>query len=404
MKLPIYMDNHATTPVDPRVFAAMRPCFTEVFGNAASRNHSFGWQAEDAVEKARKQVAALIGATAKEIVFTSGATESNNLAIKGVAQMYAEKGSHIITQATEHKATLDTCKRLEKEGAKVTYLPVRSNGLIDLDQLRAAITDQTILISIMYANNEIGVVQPVAEIGKLAKERGVLFHTDAVQAAGKIPVDVARDNVDLLSISAHKIYGPKGVGALYVRRRSPRVQLTAQIDGGGHERGMRSGTLNVPGIVGLGEACAIAQAEMPAESKRLAYLRDKLKDRLLAGLDEVFINGTMQHRLPNNLNISFAYVEGESLLMGINDVAVSSGSACTSATLEPSYVLKALGAGDDLAHSSIRFGLGRFNTEEEVDYVAAKVIDVVRKLRELSPLYEMYKEGIDLSKVQWTAH
>jgi cysteine desulfurase len=404
MKLPIYMDNHATTPVDPRVFEAMRPYFTEVFGNAASRNHSFGWQAEEAVEKARKQIGELIGATAKEIVLTSGATESNNLAIKGVAEMYAEKGNHIITAATEHKAVLDTCKRLEKDGVRVTYLPVQQNGLVDLDQLRAAITDKTILITIMYANNEIGVLQPIAEIGKIAKERGVLFHTDATQAVGKVPVSVAADNVDLLSISGHKMYGPKGVGALYVRRRNPRVQLTAQIDGGGHERGMRSGTLNVPGIVGLGAACAIAKAEMPEESKRLGFLRDKLKDRLLASLDEVYINGTMEHRLPNNLNISFAYVEGESLLMGINDVAVSSGSACTSATLEPSYVLKALGAGDDLAHSSIRFGLGRFNTEEEVDYVAAKVVDVVQKLRELSPLYEMHKEGIDLTKVQWSAH
>jgi cysteine desulfurase len=404
MKLPIYMDNHATTPVDPRVLAAMNPFFTNVFGNAASRNHSFGWEAEEAVDKARKQVGDLIGATAKEIVFTSGATESNNLAIKGVAEMYAEKGNHIITAATEHKAVLDTCKRLEKDGIRVTYLAVQQNGLVDLDQLRAAITDKTILITIMYANNEIGVIQPVAEIGKLARERGVLFHSDATQAVGKVPVDVTKDGIDILSISAHKMYGPKGVGALYVRRRNPRVQLTAQIDGGGHERGMRSGTLNVPGIVGLGAACALAKAEMPEESKRLGFLRDKLKDRLLANLDEVYINGTMEHRLPNNLNISFAYVEGESLLMGINDVAVSSGSACTSATLEPSYVLKALGAGDDLAHSSIRFGLGRFNTEEEVDYVTEKVIDVVRKLRELSPLYEMHKEGIDLSKVQWTAH
>jgi cysteine desulfurase len=404
MKLPIYMDNHATTPVDPRVFEAMQPYFVEVFGNAASRNHSFGWHAEEAVEKARKQVGSIIGATAKEIVFTSGATESNNLAIKGVAQMYAEKGNHIITAATEHKAILDTCKHLEKEGARVTYLPVQQNGLVDLNQLRDAITDKTILISIMYANNEIGVLQPVAEIGKIAKERGVLFHSDATQAVGKVPVDVIKDNIDLASISAHKMYGPKGVGALYVRRRSPRVQLTAQMDGGGHERGMRSGTLNVTGIVGLGAACEFAQKEMPEESKRLSYLRDKLKDRLLAALDEVYINGTMEHRLPNNLNISFAYVEGESLLMGINDIAVSSGSACTSATLEPSYVLKALGAGDDLAHSSIRFGLGRFNTEQEVDYVTGKVIDVVQKLRELSPLYEMHKEGIDLTKVQWTAH
>jgi cysteine desulfurase len=404
MKLPIYMDNHATTPMDPRVFEAMRPYFMEVFGNSASRNHSFGWQAEEATEKARKQIATLIGATAKEIVFTSGATESNNLALKGVAQMYAEKGNHIITAATEHKAILDTCKRLEKEGIRVTYLPVQTNGLVDLDQFRAAITDKTILVSIMYANNEIGVVQNIREIGKIAKERGVLVHTDATQAVGKVPVDVTRDNVDLLSLSGHKMYGPKGVGALYVRRRNPRVQLTAQIDGGGHERGMRSGTLNVPGIVGLGEACALATAEMAEESKRMAFLRDKLKDRLMSSLDEVYINGTMESRLPNNLNISFAYVEGESLLMGINDIAVSSGSACTSATLEPSYVLKALGAGDDLAHSSIRFGLGRFNSEEEVDYVAAKVIDVVKKLRDLSPLYEMHKEGIDLTKVQWTAH
>ena len=404
MKLPIYMDNHATTPVDPRVFQAMTPYFTTVFGNAASRNHSFGWEAEEAVEKARKQVADLIGATAKEIVWTSGATESNNLAIKGVAEMYAERGNHIITAATEHKAVLDTCKRLEKDGLRVTYLPVQQNGLIDLDQLREAVTDKTVLVSIMYANNEIGVIQPIAEISKIAKSKGALLHTDATQAVGKVPVDVNKDGVDLLSVSGHKMYGPKGVGALYVRRRNPRVQLTAQIDGGGHERGMRSGTLNVTGIVGLGEAAALAKAEMAGESKRLAHLRDKLKDKLMAELDEVYINGSMEHRLPNNLNISFAYVEGESLLMGINDIAVSSGSACTSATLEPSYVLKALGAGDDLAHSSIRFGVGRFNTEEEVDYVAATVIDVVRKLRDLSPLYEMHKEGIDLTKVQWTAH
>jgi len=398
------MDNHATTPVDPRVFEAMRPYLTNVFGNSASRNHSFGWEAEEATEKARKQVASLIGATAKEIVFTSGATESDNLALKGVTEMYAEKGNHIITAATEHKAILDTCKRLEKHGTRVTYLPVQQNGLVDLDQLKAAITDKTVLISIMHANNEIGVLQPIREIGRIARERGVLLHTDGTQAAGKVPVNVLDDNIDLMSISAHKMYGPKGVGALYVRRRNPRVQLTAQMDGGGHERGMRSGTLNVPGIVGLGEACALAQVEMPAESKRLAFLRDKLKDRLLNSLDEVYINGTLEHRLPNNLNISFAYVEGESLLMGINEIAVSSGSACTSATLEPSYVLKALGAGDDLAHSSIRFGLGRFNTEEEVDYVAGKVIEVVKKLRELSPLYEMFKEGVDLTKVQWTAH
>lgn len=404
MKLPIYMDNHATTQLDPRVFEAMKPYFTQIYGNAASRNHSFGWEAEEAVEKARKQIADLIGATSKEIVFTSGATESNNLALKGIAEMYAERGNHIITQVTEHKAVLDTCKRLEKQGVRVTYLPVKQDGLIDLDQLRGAITDKTILISIMYANNEIGVVQPMKEIGKIAKEKGVLFHSDAVQAVGKIPVNVAADGVDVMSLTAHKLYGPKGVGALYVRRRNPRVQITAQMDGGGHERGMRSGTLNVPGIAGLGAACEIAKQEMAEEAKRLGFLRDKLKDKLMNNLDEVYVNGSLEHRLPHNLNISFAYVEGESLLMGINDIAVSSGSACTSATLEPSYVLKALGAGDDLAHSSIRFGIGRFNTEEEVDYAGDKVIDVVQKLRELSPLYEMAKEGIDLSKVSWAAH
>ena len=404
MKMPIYMDNHATTPVDPRVLDAMLPYFKEQFGNAASRNHAFGWASEEAVEKARKQVADLIGANAREIVFTSGATESNNLALKGVAEMYAERGNHIITAATEHKAVLDTTKKLEKQGFRITYLPVQQNGLIDLDMLREALTDKTILVSIMYANNEIGVIQPMKEIGRICKERGVLVHSDATQAAGKIPVNVIADNLDLASLSAHKMYGPKGVGALYVRRKSPRVQLTSQMDGGGHERGMRSGTLNVPGIVGFGKACELAKQEMAAEAARLAHLRDKLKDKLMAELDETYINGTMEHRLPNNLNISFAYVEGESLLMGINDVAVSSGSACTSATLEPSYVLKALGAGDDIAHSSIRFGLGRFNTEEEVDYVANKVIQVVKKLRDLSPLYEMVKEGVDLTKVQWSAH
>jgi len=403
MKTPIYFDNHATTPTDPRVVDAMLPYFTTKFGNAASRNHSFGWEAEKAVDNARKQIADLIGATSKEIIFTSGATESDNLAIKGVAEMYAEKGNHIITAATEHKAILDTCKKLEKHGYRVTYLPVKADGLVDLDMLRESITDKTILITLMYANNEIGVIQPVKEIGKIAHEKGVLFHTDGVQAVGKVPVDVIKDNIDLMSMSAHKIYGPKGVGAVYVRRKSPRVQITAQMDGGGHERGMRSGTLNVPGIVGMGEACAICQREMPEESKRLSHLRDKLRNKFETELDEVFINGSMEHRLPHNLNMSFAYVEGESLLMGINDVAVSSGSACTSATLEPSYVLKALGVGDDLAHTSIRFGLGRFNTEEEVDYVAARVIEVVRKLRELSPLYEMAKEGVDFSKVQWAA-
>lgn len=403
IKTPIYMDYHATTPVDPRVLEAMLPYLTEKFGNAASRNHSFGWEAEQAVEKARKQIADLVGANPKEIIFTSGATESNNLAIKGVAEMYAEKGNHIITAPTEHKAVLDTCKRLEKRGCQVTYLPVKGDGLIDLDALRSAITDKTILITVMFANNEIGVLQPIREIGAIAKERGILFHTDATQAVGKVPVNVLEDNIDLMSLSAHKMYGPKGVGALYVRRKNPRVQVTAQMDGGGHERGMRSGTLNVTGIVGFGEACAICRKEMPEESARLRNLRDKLKAKLEAGLDEVHVNGSMEHRLPNNLNMSFAYVEGESLLMGIKDVAVSSGSACTSATLEPSYVLKALGVGDDLAHTSIRFGLGRFNTEEEVDYVAERVIETVKRLRELSPLYELAKEGVDLKSMQWVA-
>jgi cysteine desulfurase len=404
VKLPIYMDNHATSPLDPRVLEAMMPYLTGIFGNAASRNHSFGWEAEQAVETAREQVAKLIGATAKEIIFTSGSTESNNLALKGIAEMYRERGNHIITQVTEHKAILDTCKRLEKSGYRVTYLPVKADGLIDLEDLKRAMDDKTILVSIMFANNEIGVVQPVAEIGKLCRERSILFHTDAVQAVGKIPVDVNAMNIDVLSLTAHKLYGPKGVGALYVRRRNPRVQISEQINGGGHERGMRSGTLNVPGIVGLGKACAIAQQEMAAEGERLRKLRDKLKAKLEGALDYIHVNGSMESRLPNNLNISFVYVEGESLLMGINDVAVSSGSACTSATLEPSYVLKALGLGDDVAHSSIRFGLGRFNSEAEVDYVADKVIDIVKKLRELSPLYEMVKEGIDISKIEWQAH
>ncbi len=403
IKLPIYMDNHATTPMDPRVLEEMLPYFMEKFGNAASRNHPFGWAAEEAVELSRERIAKLIGATAKEIIFTSGATESDNLAIKGVAEMYREKGNHIITQVTEHKAILDTCKRLEKYGFEVTYLPVAKDGRIDLDDLRRAITAKTILITIMYANNEIGVVQPIQEIGKIAKEKGILFHSDGVQAAGKIPVDVQRDNLDMISLTAHKLYGPKGCGALYVRRRNPRVQLSAQIDGGGHERGMRSGTLNVPGIVGFGKAAELCQNEMATESVRLSGLRDRLKDAVFAKLDEVYINGSMEHRLPHNINISFAFVEGESLLMGINDVAVSSGSACTSATLEPSYVLKALGVGEDLAHTSIRFGLGRFNTPEEVDYVTNRVIEVVQRLRELSPLYEMAKEGIDLSKMNWGA-
>jgi cysteine desulfurase len=397
-KLPIYMDNHATTPVDQRVVETMLPYFTEKFGNAASRNHEFGWKAEEAVENARGQIARLINASPKEIVFTSGATESINLAIKGAAEMYREKGNHIVTQVTEHKAALDTCKRLEKYGFEVTYLPVEKDGLIHPDEIRRAITPKTILISIMYANNEIGVIQPIGEIGKIAKEKGVLFHVDAAQAVGKIPVDVQKDGIDLLSISAHKIYGPKGVGALYVRRRNPHVQLCAIIDGGGHERGMRSGTLNVPGIVGLGKACEICQNEMQAESERLRRLREKLKDGIMSRLEGVSINGSMAQRLPNNLNISFAYVEGESLLMGINDIAVSSGSACTSAAIEPSYVLKALGVSEDLAHSSIRFGLGRFNTEEEVDYAIERVTDTVKRLRELSPLYESAKEGAHSSK------
>jgi cysteine desulfurase len=403
IKLPIYMDNHATTPMDPRVLEEMLPYFMEKFGNAASRNHPFGWSAEEGVETARERVAKLVGATAKEIIFTSGATESDNLAIKGVAEMYKEKGSHIITAVTEHKAVLDTCKRLEKNGYRVTYLPVQKNGLVDLEELKNAMTDKTILVTIMAANNEIGVLQPWREIGKLCRERGILFHTDGVQAVGKVPIDVNKDNIDLMSITAHKIYGPKGVGALYVRRKNPRVQISAIIDGGGHERGMRSGTLNVPGIVGLGKACAIASEDMAKEAQYLSGLRDRLKDSIMSRLDETYINGSMEHRLPGNLNISFAYVEGESLLMGINDIAVSSGSACTSATLEPSYVLKALGTGDDLAHSSIRFGIGRFNTEGEVDYVADRVVETVTRLRELSPLYEMAKEGIDLKSVKWSA-
>jgi cysteine desulfurase len=406
--LPLYMDNHATTQLDPRVLEAMMPYLTGKFGNAASRNHQFGWEAEKAVEIAREQIAKLIGATAKEIIFTSGATESDNLALKGIAEMYRERGNHIITQVTEHKAILDTCKKLEKQGFRVTYLPVQADGLISLEDLERAIVsegpDKTILVSIMFANNEIGVVQPIAEIGKLCHEKGIFFHSDAVQAVGHIPVDVQAMNIDLLSMSGHKLYGPKGIGALYVRRRNPRVQLTEQINGGGHERGMRSGTLNVPGIVGLGAACEIAGEEMDSEIARLSGLRDYLRAKLEGALDYVHVNGNMEHHLPGNLNMSFVYVEGESLLMGINDIAVSSGSACTSATLEPSYVLKALGLGDDVAHSSIRFGLGRFNTKAEVDYVADKVIDVVKKLRQLSPLYEMVQEGIDLTKIEWAAH
>ncbi len=404
LKLPVYLDNHSTTPVDPRVLQAMLPYFTEKFGNAASRNHAFGWEAEAAVETARGQIAELIHADPKEIVFTSGATESDNLALKGAAAMYREKGDHFITVATEHRAVLDTAKRLEKEGFKVTYLSVPSDGIVNPDDVRNAITDRTILISVMMANNEIGTVNPVAEIGKIAKERGVVFHCDATQGVGKIPVDVQAMGIDLMSFSAHKIYGPKGVGALYVRRRNPRVRLAAQMDGGGHERGMRSGTLPVPLIAGFGEACRIAAEVMPTESLRLTAMRDRLYTGITKGLDEVYLNGHPTQRLPHNLNISFAYVEGEAMLMGLKDIALSSGSACTSATLEPSYVLRSLGVGSDLAHSSIRFGLGRFNTDEEIDFVIERVIQAVTKLREMSPLYEMAKEGVDLKAVNWSAH
>ncbi|HTN43145.1 MAG TPA: IscS subfamily cysteine desulfurase [Nitrospiria bacterium] len=401
MKLPIYMDNHATTPMDPRVLDSMMPYFTEKFGNAASRNHSFGWEAEKAVDDARRQIAMLIHADPKEIIFTSGATESDNLALKGVVEMYREKGNHIVTSVTEHRAILDTAKRLEKQGMQVTYLPVDKDGFVNPDEVSKAITDKTILISIMMANNEIGTVNPIAEIGRIAKSRGVLFHCDATQGVGKIPVDVEAMGIDLMSFSAHKIYGPKGVGALYVRRKNPRVRLAPILDGGGHERGMRSGTLPVPLIVGFGKACQICMQEMPEESKRLSDLRERLKEGILKSLDEVYLNGHPTKRLPNNLNLSFAYVEGESVLMGLKEIAVSSGSACTSATLEPSYVIRALGVGSDLAHSSIRFGLGRFNTQEEVDYVIKRVVETIQKLREMSPLYEMAKEGVDLKSVQW---
>ena len=405
MKFPIFLDNHSTTPMDPRVLEAMLPYFIEKFGNAASRNHAFGWEAEEAVERARKQIGRLIRADAKEIVFTSGATESDNLALKGVLEMYKEKGNHIITSATEHRAVLDTTKSLEAKGlTTVTYLPVDKQGMVNPQDVRNAITDKTILISVMLANNEIGTVNPVQEIGKIAKEKGVLFHCDATQGVGKIPVDVQAMGIDLMSFSAHKIYGPKGVGALYVRKKNPRVRIAAQIDGGGHERGMRSGTLPVPLIVGFGKACEICEQEMAAESAHLSKMRDRLQAGIMAALEESYLNGHPTHRLPGNLNISFAYVEGESLLMGMKEIALSSGSACTSATLEPSYVLRALGVGTELAHSSIRFGLGRFNTEEEIDYTIKKVIEIVTKLREMSPLYEMAKEGVDLKSVQWAAH
>jgi cysteine desulfurase len=384
VKLPIYMDNHSTTPMDPRVLEEMLPYFVEKFGNAASRNHSFGWAAEEGVETARERIAKLVGATAKEIIFTSGATESDNLAIKGVAEAYREKGNHIITAVTEHKAVLDSCKRLEKYGYRVTYLPVQKDGLLDLDDLKRVMDDKTILVTIMSANNEIGVLQPIEEIGKLCRERGVIFHTDAAQSIGKVPMDVNKKNIDLMSIAGHKLYGPKGVGTLYVRRKNPRVQISPIIDGGGHEHGMRSGTLNVPGIVGLGKACAIAQEEMLKESCHLAGKRNRLRDRILSRLDQVNINGSTEQRLPGNLNLSFAHVDGESLMMALNDIAISSGSACTTAAIEPSHVLRAIGIGDDLAHSSIRFGIGRFNTEAEVDYVADRVVETVTRLRELS--------------------
>jgi cysteine desulfurase len=405
VKLPIYMDYHATTPVDPRVLEAMLPYFTGHFGNAASRSHRFGWSAEEAVDKARRQIARLIGAQKpKEIVFTSGATESDNLALKGVAHFYKQKGNHIITSQIEHKAVLDTCKRLEKEGFEITYLPVDKSGIVDPAELERAITDKTILVSIMLANNEIGTIQPIKEIGVITRKRGVLLHSDAVQGIGKTPFNVQEMNVDLASLTAHKIYGPKGIGTLYVRRSRPRVRLTAEVDGGGHEFGMRSGTLNVPAIVGFGKACEILADEWQQECERLRQLRDRLLEKLTAALPEVYVNGSIEHRLPNNLNVSFNFVEGEGLMMAIKDVAVSSGSACTSASLEPSYVLHAMGVSDDAAHSSIRFGLGRFTTEEEVDFVAALVIDKVTNLRNMSPLWEMHQEGIDLSTVQWTAH
>ncbi len=403
MELPIYLDNNATTPLDPRVLEAMLPYFTSKFGNAASRNHAFGWVAEEGVDYAREQVAKLIGCTEKEIIFTSGATEADNLAIKGVYEMYAEKGNHIITATTEHKAVLDTCKHLEKQGAKVTYLNVKEDGLIDLAELEAAMTPETILVTIMYGNNEIGVIQPIKEIAAIAHQHGALFFTDATQAVGKIPVNVIEDGIDLMAFSAHKMYGPKGVGALYVRRKNPRVKVTSQMDGGGHERGMRSGTLNVPGIVGLGKACELCRLEMDEEAKRLSALRDKL-EAALTTMEESYVNGNTQHRLPHVANISFKYVEGEGLMMAMKDLAVSSGSACTSASLEPSYVLKSLGLSDDLAHSSIRFGLGRFTTEAEVDYAIENTKKAVNHLRNLSPLWEMFKEGVDLSKIEWAAH
>jgi len=405
VNLPIYMDYSATTPVDPRILEEMMPYFSEKYGNAASRSHAYGWTAEAAVEAAREKISAFLGGSSgKEVVFTSGATEADNLALKGVADYYASKGNHIITTTIEHKAILDTAKRLRKQGFEITYIPVDRQGLVDPDEIRKAITDKTILVSVMLANNEVGTIQPLEQIGAITREKGVLLHTDAVQGLGKIPFDVTRTHADLVSISAHKMYGPKGIGALWVRRSKPRVRLVAQMDGGGHEFGMRSGTLNVPGIVGFAKAVEICEQEMAQESERTKTLRDKLRHGIQDHLEEVNLNGSIEHRLPGNLNLSFAFVEGEAMMMAIKDVAVSSGSACTSASLEPSYVLKAMGVGDELAHSSIRFGIGRFTTEEEVDYVAKLVVEKVRKLREMSPLYEMYKEGIDLKSVQWAAH
>ena len=404
LKLPIYMDHNATTPMDPRVLEAMLPYFTEKFGNSASRNHAYGWEAEEGVKLARKQVGDLIGADPKEIIWTSGSTESNNLAIKGVADMYKDKGRHIITAVHEHKATLDPCKRLAKMGYDITWLEPGADGIITAKQVADAIREDTILVTIMWANNELGTINELPEIGKVCKDKGVLLHTDGTQAVGKIPVDVNDAGVDLLSASAHKMYGPKGAGFLYVRRRKPRVRLTPIIDGGGHERGMRSGTLNVTGIVGLGKACELCRLEMAEETARLSKMRDRMDQAITSQLEHAVINGDPKRRLPHTTNISFPYVEGESMMMAIKEVAVSSGSACTSASLEPSYVLKALGLGDEIAHSSIRFGLGRFTTDEEVDYTIDKVVTAVKKLLELSPLYEMVLEGIDITTIEWGAH
>ena len=403
LKLPIYLDNNSTTPLDPRVLEAMMPYLTDVFGNAASRNHPFGWAAEEGVDYAREQIAKLIACDPKEIIFTSGATESDNLGIKGVFEMYSQKGNHVITCTTEHKAVLDTCKHLEKLGGRVTYLPVDEKGLINLEELEAAMTPETILVTIMYGNNETGTINNIREITRIAHSHGALFMTDGTQAVGKIPVDVNADGIDIMAFTAHKMYGPKGIGALYVRRKNPRVKVTAQMDGGGHERGMRSGTLNVPGIVGLGKACELARLEMDADAARLSVLRDRLEKELTT-MEETYVNGSVEHRLPHVTNISFKYVEGEGLMMGVKDLAVSSGSACTSASLEPSYVLKALGLSDDLAHSSLRFGLSRFTTDEQIDYAIGHVKEAVTKLREMSPLWEMFQEGIDLSKIEWAEH